>query len=139
MIYTLYIFNRLGNCSYYKEWLRKNKAANMEEEYKLIYGYIFQLKHFCSLTSPTKSNGSFNYFTTDSFKLHYFESPTSIKFILMTDPAAGDMREQLRQIYDLYVMNVAKNPLYELNETIECEAFDKALDDHVKALPQFSR
>lgn len=53
--YSFYIFNRQGNCCFYKEWSRKRKLeTNLEEEFKLMYGFIFQIKLFCGKTAPNQ-------------------------------------------------------------------------------------
>ena len=52
MIYTLFIYNRLGDCIYYQEWHRKKSAPNQKEEFKLIYGLIFSMKAFIAKSSP---------------------------------------------------------------------------------------
>ena len=35
---------------------------------------------------------SFHCYRTRTYKLHYYESPTGIKLVLVTEPTAGDLR-----------------------------------------------
>lgn len=51
-------------------------------------------------------------YRTGEYKLHYFETPTQLKFILLTDTRVGNMRTVLHQIWaTLYVEFVVKSPL----------------------------
>lgn len=38
-------------------------------------------------------------FTTSQYKLHYYETPTNIKFVMLTDLKSPSMRVALQQIY----------------------------------------
>jgi hypothetical protein len=47
---------------------------------------------------------SFISFRTAQYKLHYYETPTNIKFVMLTDTQTLNMRNVLHQIYvNLYV------------------------------------
>ena len=47
---------------------------------------------------------SFISYRTAQYKLHYYETPTNIKFVMLTDTASQNMRGVLHQIYvHLYV------------------------------------
>jgi hypothetical protein len=52
----------------------------------------------------TKANSSFVTYRTSQYKLHYYETPTNIKFVMLTDTKSPNMRVALQQIYiNLYV------------------------------------
>lgn len=58
-----------------------------------------------------------------------------VKFILLTDPSIGDMRELLRKFFEYYSMYVVKNPLYVLNSlnvNETCPKFTEHLDHEIK-------
>ena len=56
-----------------------------------------------------------------------------IKFILLTEPQAGDMREFLRKLFEHYTNYVIKNPLFELNSKLDtCTQFVKRVDDEAR-------
>ena len=100
---------------------------------------------------------SFISYRTGQYKLHYYETPTSIKFVMLTDTQMLNMRNVLHQIYvNLYVEFgtlplwqgssgvianlgvVVKNPLSPVEhpggEGVANELFELALDQFVKGV-----
>ncbi len=73
-----------------------------QDDAKLIFGTIFSLRNMVrKLGGP---DDSFISFRTGQYKLHYYETPTSIKFVMLTDTQTLNMRNVLHQIYvNLYV------------------------------------
>jgi hypothetical protein len=56
------------------------------------------------LNGDSDNKCSFISFRTGQYKLHYYETPTSIKFVMLTDTQTLNMRNVLHQIYvNLYV------------------------------------
>jgi hypothetical protein len=45
------------------------------------------------------NRNSFVSFTTSQYKLHYYETPTNTKFVMLTDLKSPSMRIALQQIY----------------------------------------
>mmetsp|Transcript_8884 Transcript_8884/g.13490 ORF Transcript_8884/g.13490 Transcript_8884/m.13490 type:complete len:140 (+) Transcript_8884:1-420(+) len=136
MIFNFFLFTREGECLYYKEWNRKRKCESPEEEQKLLFGLLFSLKTFCEKSCPsdTPATKDFHYFTTSTYKLHFYETPTGLKFILLTDPSVMNLRDQLKHIYAIYVKFCVKDPLYKLGTPLHSEAFEQNLQNHVKSL-----
>jgi len=138
MIYNFYIFNKSGTCIYYEEWNRKRPTQNPQEEQKLMFGLLYSLKSFVSKISP-KPCDTFTYFKTNNYKLHFFETATNLKFLILTDIATGNLKEELVKIYkDIYVDYVVKNPAYKVGDSITCEGFITKLNEHIKRLASFS-
>lgn len=50
-------------------------------------------------TKPMLTPTSFVSFTTSQYKLHYYETPTNTKFVMLTDLKSPSMRIALQQIY----------------------------------------
>ena len=49
-------------------------------------------------------SASFISYRTGHYKLHYYETPTSLKFVMVTDTRTSNLRIVLHQIYvSLYV------------------------------------
>lgn len=68
---------------------------------------VFLLKGIVS-----KCEYSFLSYRTGEYKLHYFETPTNLKFVMLTDTRIGNMRTVLHQIWaNLYVEYVVKSPI----------------------------
>jgi hypothetical protein len=51
------------------------------------------------MANALMSGLSFISYRTTQYKLHFYESPTSIKFVMLTDDKAPSMRIALQQIY----------------------------------------
>jgi hypothetical protein len=66
---------------------------------------------------------NFRYFKTSMYKLHYFETASGYRIVVNSDAQTGDLREQLKRIYELIVDYVVKNPLYEITDDITSELF----------------
>lgn len=57
-------------------------------------------------------DNSFISYRTAEYKLHYYETPTRIKFVMITDTKTANLRVVLHQIWaNLFVEYVVKNPL----------------------------
>ncbi|KAK8389697.1 hypothetical protein O3P69_008995 [Scylla paramamosain] len=139
-IYNLYIFDRDGQMLYYGEWTRKKQSGmSREEEAKLMYGMIFSIKSFVTKMSPVDLREGYLTYCTNKYRLHLFETPSRIKFVLNTDVGAQGIKELLHQIYtQVYVEYVSFNPMCPLNKPIESELFAAKLDEVVRQSPAYA-
>lgn len=109
-----------------------------EEEFKLMYGLIFSIKSFISRMSPVDFKDGFTSFNTNYYKLHFFETPSGLKFVLNTSLNVDSLRDSLQYIYNsIYVEYVVKNPLCSLNSAIKSEIFKEKIDTYIRGLPAF--
>lgn len=136
-VYDFYIFGRNCECLYYKEWVRQKQAGiSRDEEVKLMYGMIYSLKSLLSRLSTTSAKDSFTRYSTSTYSLHFFETPTGLKFVLNTDKDSQGVREALSNIYSkIYVEYVVRNPLCKPGEAINSELFSSQLDNYIQTLP----
>eukprot|EP00798_Chlamydomonas_sp_ICE-L_P000380 gene380-1774_t len=119
VLYNIYIYDRSGSCIHYHEWYRPKS--------KQMFGLFWTLSNFCATMDPTAATklplgtprkigeGSvFHSFTTNTYKLHFLETPSGVKIVLNTSRDIGDLQELMNQVYDdVFVQTVVKNPLYE--------------------------
>jgi len=83
-------------------------------------------------------NDSFNSYSTSTYKLHYFETATGLKFVVTTDPKTPSLQQYLSKLYsDVYVEYVIKNPFCKLGEYINCTLFVSALEASIAGHPNF--
>ncbi|RUS26301.1 hypothetical protein BC938DRAFT_470950 [Jimgerdemannia flammicorona] len=91
-------------------------TMSIEEEAKLVYGVVFSLRNFVKKLGG--SSDGFLAYRTSTYKLHYYETPTGLKFVINTDPHTESLRPVLRQIYSqMYVEYVVRNPLMRFEDT----------------------
>ncbi|KAF2077815.1 hypothetical protein CYY_000860 [Polysphondylium violaceum] len=141
MIFNIYIFNKEGVCIYFEEWNKKKGSANTAEDQKLLFGMLYSLKAFISTSSPKPIDPKtgFHCYKTSSYKLHFYETLSGTKFIIMTDPNTPDLREDLKKIYsNIFVEYVIKNPVYQPNTAIKCDMFINHLNAYLKQTPAFN-
>jgi hypothetical protein len=99
--------------------LAAGSVISIEEEAKLVYGVILSLRNFVrKLSSNGQQQDGFISYRTSTYRLHYYETPTGLKFVMNTDPNTEGMRSVLKQIYvQLYVDFVVKNGLMRFDDT----------------------
>ncbi|RMD40066.1 hypothetical protein DV735_g5050, partial [Chaetothyriales sp. CBS 134920] len=125
-VYAFYIFDRHAECIYKRKWFpraashaqpgRANGSGSSrtplsgDDDAKLIFGTVFSLRNMVRKLGG--DDDSFLSYRTSQYKLHYYETPTNIKFVMLTDTKSSSMRIALQQIYvNCYVEYVVKNPL----------------------------
>lgn len=139
-VYCFYLFDRSGTCLCYREWKRTVKVHDASDDQKNMFGMLFALRNFSMKLSPAPASGVPNFFITDVYALHYFETPTGLRFVLTTSKDFGDLDvvRHLGEIYsDIYVEYAMKNPLYRKGTPIKSDRFLSKLDTYVKAMPCF--
>ncbi|KAJ2774527.1 TRAPP complex subunit bet5 [Coemansia nantahalensis] len=112
----------------------------MEEEAKLVYGIVFSTRNIVSKLSGSAqagNGGGFMSLATNTYRMHYYESPTGVKFVLNTDVASTAMQPVLEMIYrNIYVEYVVKNPLFHVDPSvstpIENDYFRAVLNNYIR-------
>ncbi|MCJ1310147.1 TRAPP subunit bet5 [Agyrium rufum] len=110
------------------------KGLSAEDDAKLIFGVIYSLRGMVKRVGGPMDN--FISYRTGQYKLHYYETPTSLKFVMVTDTRTNNLRIVLHQIYvGLYVEYVVKNPLSPAEHPggigVNCEMFELGLDQFI--------
>jgi hypothetical protein len=111
------------------------KAKEVEEDSKLVYGIVFSLKNII------KKLASFNGYlalSTNVYKLHYYETVSCLRFVIVADPSMINLEDVLHDLYNIYVENVVKNPLEETDPAkIQNLLFESNIDKYIRSLPGF--
>lgn len=149
--FNLYIFDRQGTCLHYHEWYRpksvKQGAGTLVDDQKQMFGLFWTLSNFTAaldakgtakppLGTPRKigQGCKFHSFTTNTYKMHFLESPSGIKMVLNTSPDVGDLREVMNYIYEeIYVEYVVRNPLYVPGQPFKIDEFNNALNGFLRS------
>lgn len=160
-IYNLYIFDKHGTLLYYAEWNRVKQSGITKEEVRkllgelyelyhqsvlgsngmfqeaqLMYGSLFSIKSFVSKISPIDPREGFLFYKTNKYALHYYETPSGLKFVLNTDTTSTGVREVLHQLYaKVFVEYAVRNPLWTPGTPITSDLFKVKLDDFIRQCP----
>eukprot|EP00835_Amoeboradix_gromovi_P004454 NODE_347_length_10448_cov_0.163687.p8 type:complete len:168 gc:universal NODE_347_length_10448_cov_0.163687:6517-6014(-) len=123
MLFHLFIYDRHCAPVFTKKYFNGEYAVNESDLQKLIFGLVVSLKN-----TMKKLNSEYICHSTDTFKLHYFETPTGYKFVLTTSPSEfftvspsssttePSLRASLQYIYTHYFMPfVILNPQQKLS------------------------
>ncbi|KAI9166873.1 sybindin-like family protein [Paramyrothecium foliicola] len=162
VVYSFYIFDRHTECIYAKSWLPTRADSSQQQlppagsgpsapaapapprprsstsdDAKLIFGTVFSLRNMARKLGG--DDDAFISYRTAQYKLHYYETPANLRFVLLTDTMTMSMRNVLHQIYiNLWVEYVVKNPLapveHKGGEGVKNELFELGLDQFIRGL-----
>ncbi|RKU43556.1 TRAPP subunit bet5 [Coniochaeta pulveracea] len=155
VVYSFYIFDRHTECIYAKSWLPDSsrpvsgsqpitngsskpiRRDDNDNTAKLIFGTVFSLRNMVRRLGG--DDDAFISYRTAQYKLHYYETPSNTRFVMLTDIGTMSMRNVLHQIYiNLWVEYVVKNPLspveHKGGEGVKNELFELGLDQFVRGL-----
>lgn len=116
---------------------KRTALEKRKDDAKLLFGVIFSLRGMVRrLGGP---NDEFISYSTGEYKMHYYETPTSLKFCMLTDLKTGNLRVVLHQIWaNLYVEYVVRNPLSPVEHAggvgVNNELFEMGLDRFVVSI-----
>ncbi|KAK7952639.1 uncharacterized protein PG986_008367 [Apiospora aurea] len=129
-VFSFYIFDRHshGGGAYRDS---RSAATRAKDDAKLIFGTVFSLRNMVRKLGG--DDDAFISYRTAQYKLHYYETPSSLRFAMLTEPGALSMRNVLHQIYiNLWVEYVVKNPLspveHKNGDGVRNEMFEMGLD-----------
>ncbi|KAK0389457.1 hypothetical protein NLU13_3032 [Sarocladium strictum] len=140
-VYSFYIFDRHTECVYAKSWLPTtsgpDKTSAASDDAKLIFGTVFSLRNMVRKLGG--DDDAFISYRTAHYKLHFYETPANLRFVLLTDTGTLSMRNVLHQIYiSLWVEYVVKNPLAPVEHKggngVKNELFELGLDQFIRGL-----
>ncbi|CAI6333241.1 unnamed protein product [Periconia digitata] len=161
VLYSFYIFDRHTECIYSRRWTPPREsssgkarpesggsitsngdqpahaARNHSDDEKLIFGLVFSLRNMVHKLGG--EDDTFLSYRTGEYKLHYYETPTRMKFVMLTDTKQNNLRPYLHQIWaNLYVEFVVKNPLAPVEHPggigVANEMFERGLETFIVAV-----
>lgn len=165
-IYTFFIFDRHCNCIYNREFtpspthdkptgqINKNNDADNS---KLLFGILYSLKTIATkLISTSDDSAPLNelkQLTIGQFRIHFWESLTRFKFVIITDLHVQSLQLELWQLYSqFFIRYVVENALLpvefkwkeddslgenEIYGKINNGRFIHETDQYLKSLPIF--
>ena len=99
-----------------------------------MYGSLFSIKSFVSKISPIDTREGFLFYKTNKYALHFFETPSGLKFVLNVDVLSTGVKELLQQLYaKIYVEYAVRNPLWIQGTPITSDLFKIKLDEFIRA------
>ncbi|KAF1953198.1 snare-like protein [Byssothecium circinans] len=164
VLYSFYIFDRHTECIYSRRWTPARPpsssskarpqsggsitsngdtpssaaaARKHSDDEKLIFGLVFSLRNMVQKLGG--EDDTFLSYRTAEYKLHYYETPTRMKFVMLTDTKQNNLRPYLHQIWaNLYVEYVVKNPLAPVEHPggigVANELFERGLETFIVAV-----
>ncbi|KAJ4010787.1 Trafficking protein particle complex subunit BET5 [Fusarium irregulare] len=161
VVYSFHIFDRHTECVYSKSWLPSSAGSETAapttsaDDAKLLFGTVFSLRNMVRKLGG--DDDAFISYRTAQYKLHFYETPANLRFVILTDTATLSMRNVLHQIYiNLWVeygmfnilhnylversslLPVVKNPLapveHKKGEGVKNELFELGLDQFIRGL-----
>ncbi|EDQ85015.1 uncharacterized protein MONBRDRAFT_29641 [Monosiga brevicollis MX1] len=132
-----------GTCLFFREWHRRDEPPRAEpplSEQHLMYGMILSIKQFVNKISPVTETGiEFGSYATETYRLHFMETASKLKFVITTDLQTQNMRDILRSIHtELFVPYIAGTPTLDVGQPIKSSGFEASLDAKIKGLPFYS-
>lgn len=139
-IYSFWLFDRHAECIFHKRWHGSGRGSGPTSESdvaKLIFGIVYSLRN---VARKLTNDQSFLTYTASQYKLHYYESPSNLRLVMITTPEMESVVRALQQIYaNLFLEFVIKNPLAPMNPmVVDNELFTLGLDAFVSSLPGFA-
>lgn len=142
MIHSFHIFDRHCNCIYSRDFGSDhiNKTNNSDAS-KLLFGIIYSLKNILSKLAGSDTNTNhLKSFSTSKFRIHFHETATNLKFVLVSDVDVDNLQPVLWELYsNHYVTHISMNYLSPVdfkteNDKINNGAFITLTDAYLKAL-----
>lgn len=140
-LYSFYIFDRHCHCIYHREFL--NDSVNRENESdisKLLFGVLYSLKNVASKLGDNSGSNKLNSFSNANYRIHFIETLTNLKFVLVSDNTVDNLQSTLWELYSNYYRNnIVFNPLspidFKPDQVIANSNFINQTDEFLKGLP----
>ncbi|KAL2070982.1 hypothetical protein VTL71DRAFT_14008 [Oculimacula yallundae] len=153
VVYALIIINKAGGLIYQRDFAEGLNKLNIND-YLVLAGTfhgvhaittrLYPLSHLPPSQNPSTSTpalpvrpqppSGIEVLETENFRLQCFSTLTGTKFLLFTEPQQPNVDKIVSKIYELYADYVMKNPFYQLEMPVRCEAWERRLVGYVRPL-----
>ncbi|KAI5950195.1 hypothetical protein CANMA_005385 [Candida margitis] len=126
-IYSFFIFDRHCNCVYDREYTHSpNPSATTQDKIdgqinknndadnsKLLFGILYSLKTIAAkLVLEDSVLNELKQLTIGQYRIHFWESLTRFKFVIITDIQVQSLQQELWQLYShFFIRYVVENAL----------------------------
>ncbi|KAI9869072.1 MAG: hypothetical protein M1813_002896 [Trichoglossum hirsutum] len=139
VVFALIIINKAGGLIYQRDFHEGLTKLSIND-YLILAGTFHGIHAITSrlippqlLPPPPQKATGIEILESEAFRLQCFQTLTGTKFLLFTEPHQMNADAVLRRVYELYADYVMKNPFYQNEMPIRCEAFDRHLGSYVKS------
>lgn len=162
VVFALIIINKAGGLIYQRDFAEGLNKLNINDYLVLagtFHGYpplfpsppstaltasrvhaittrLHPLHHTLSSTPDTRPEApsGIEVLETENFRLQCFSTLTGTKFLLFTEPQQPNVDKIVGKVYELYADYVMKNPFYQLEMPVRCEAWERRLVGYIRPL-----
>ncbi|KAI9838645.1 MAG: hypothetical protein M1819_004959 [Sarea resinae] len=136
VVFALIIINKAGGLIYQRDFHDGLNKLSINDYLVLagtFHGVHAIAKGLCPLPrTPGNPTTGIEVMETEKFRMQCFQTLTGTKFLLFTEPHQPNVDVIIRRVYELYADFVMKNPFYQIEMPIRCEAFDRHLGSYIK-------
>lgn len=118
MIHSIYIINKAGGKNkrlktgliYQKDYTDATKKLSTND-FLILAGTFHGMYAIASRVSPVPNSSGIKMLEGDGLNIHCFQTPTSIKFLIITDPGMTFVDVLEKRVYEVYADFCMKNRL----------------------------
>ncbi|KAL0639220.1 hypothetical protein Q9L58_001679 [Maublancomyces gigas] len=125
-ILAIMVLNKAGGLIYQRDFNEGLKKLS-SNDYLVLAGTFHGVHAITSRVSPVPGSGGLEIMESEHFRMQCFQTLTGTKFLIFAQPHQPNIDVIVKRVYELYADYVMKNPFYQIEMPIRCEAFDRNL------------
>jgi len=131
VILSILILNKAGGLIYQRDF-NEGLLKLSSNDYLVLASTFHGVHAITSRISPVPGCNGLEVLETETFRMQCFQTLTGTKFLIFAEPHQPNIDVIIRRVYELYADYVMKNPFYQIEMPIRCEAFDRHLAAYIK-------
>ncbi|GAA6029420.1 hypothetical protein JCM8097_003669 [Rhodosporidiobolus ruineniae] len=120
--FGLWIINKAGGLIYSRTYAEGLAQLN-SNDYLILASTFHSIHAIAARISPTPGSSGVETLEAETFKMSCLQTPTGVKFVLLTTPSHPSPQTVLKRCYETYADEL-KNPFYTIEMPIRSETFD---------------